>query len=642
MKLIKDNTIKVDTIKDIVLDGDDNLNLDGFYFIDKDVLLKNYKIKTLFISKDFIGQRNRRYTEDYFTLSDHLHEYPDLGKYRKVLPLDLRDSNIENIIVDKDNKFFSIDADKNLFYKALQYEFDNNNELYLKECVNFIAYLSKNYSKLSTIKIPDGVDGIYKYAFTFIEDKFTCLDLNDVVTIEDDKESPLSNKCTNLKKVFAKNLKSIYYYKGTSYHKSCFENSYIVAPKISFYKLPLFYMLRLVHGYLLHKELYNEDEVTKYEEVLKKIKGKLIGYARFYNYPEILDKLNLSKDKALNAEIKYIKKLSKRQATLDLEMAICTNDITYIDLLLDNVCEFEMPSRALALASRLLPFTVVKKLLDKGFRYNRDINAPLDTSYVIKNTSDYKVFNTYGRVYGSKKIMANNLFIMLASNLHNYPFMLGSFDGLNIKESYDIHEVLKIIDYLYAHKLESDESFQDLLLAAALFDNILIIKHLISIGISLNEEKKLYLNNKNSPIWFKEYYDKAFKNGLGIIGLSYLHSYIFKKNLSFKVKSVYYDFFDNFKSDKDLINFLEIIANNCVFSKRNIEKILTNYLQYNSDLKRFFIVLEYLKDIIIKTKSNLTPLIDYIQNAEDKARFLEYLSTLNSLQDNKAKSNLTL
>lgn len=645
MKAIKDQNIKVSTIKDIVLNDDLNLSLEGFYFIAKNIYLKNYKIRDLFISKDFIGQRNIEHKEN-LELTDYLLSYPSLDNYRKVLPLDLRDTDIENIIVDKDNQFFSIDEDKNLFYTARQYNFKDNNELYLQRSVKYIAYLSKNYRNLSEIKIPDGVDEIYKYAFTFIQDKFTCLDLNDVVSFDDIKDSPLKNKSTNLKKVFAKNLKKIFYHKGTRSHLSCFEHAYIVAPKVYIEDLPLFYKLRLLHGYILHKELYNEDEKEKYEKILKSLKGKLITYARIYNYKDILTKLNITKENALKEEIKAIKKLSKRQACLELEESICNGDIVHIDLLLDNICEFEMPSRALGLASRLLPFTTVKKLLDKGFRYNRPIDAPLNSYYVINNTNDYKVLNIYGRVYGSKKVIANNLFIMLAQDLDQHPFMIGSFDGIKIKDVYDINEVLKIINYIYENELESNESFQDLLLAAALFDNISIIKHLLSMNIKLNEERVLYLKNKKSPIWFKEYYEKAFENGLGLIGLSFLHFYLFKKKLNFKVKQYSHYYFKYFESDEDFINFIEIVVDNCSFTKSDITKLLTNYVKDDYDIERLFIMLELFKEIIISTKADITNLIDYIYGNHNKVRFLEYLNTINESQNKKTikgtKHNLTL
>ncbi len=245
------------------------LENDVVFFDMLKTIFSRQKIFALHINRDLIGMNFCEYDSDMLLSLKDLQEKvlhkkircnsTNLNKH-KFDYLNLDDYKISEITVDKDSLFYS-SVDKNLCSK------------------NKKILIYHHYTDDKKIVLND----IYKYirtgAFNALK-HLEYIDINNVICLDDTLASPFSSSMQNTRFVLrAKNLNKINYVKDDVKRYSHLDKAILIFHKIPS-NLDKFYIVRMLHGFMLYKELYKEDEIKAYTNLLNTYKYDFLIYLK--------------------------------------------------------------------------------------------------------------------------------------------------------------------------------------------------------------------------------------------------------------------------------------------------------------------------------------------------------------------------
>ncbi len=370
---------------------------------------------------------------------------------------------VKEFVVSEDSQFYATN-DKNLVSK------------------DQTTLISHHYTDIQEITLDSACKRICEHALSSLEE-LNYINLNSIEEFTDDSAScPFSSLQQEIV-IDAPNLKKLKLSDRVKY-ASYIDNDSMLSNAILVFKhipknLPSFYYVRMLHGFYLHQDEFNDKEKKAYEKLLVTYKYD------FYTYiaEKDIDADLVNKDRVFNLiKDEDDSKLSQKELTKKLEFLVLYGDFETLQSFLDKNKEFECSARALAFALRYRDSSIVKLLLDNNFGLSVTLDEDLEEdeqSCSYYSEADNLVLSLVLDELASFTDFGNEA-VIINNDFYNDK---AECCGLEV-ESLD--ERLKSLDYLYS-ALQHDRSIFDTLYFYSLcFNQEKMANYLYDKGIRLN------------------------------------------------------------------------------------------------------------------------------------------------------------
>lgn len=579
--IYKDDNYSVKTLtlykgsykKKIVLESD-------VIFFDISQIFSKKQIFALHLNKDLIGTNlsidekdmilslqnlkekvlNRKIRCNYTNLAKHSFDYVYLEDYK-----------ISEITVDKDSLFYS----------------SYNKNLCSKNKKTLIYY---HYTKDKKIILDDIYKDIHIGAFAALK-KIDYIDLGNVIALDDTLASPFANSIKGTRFILrAKNLDTIKYIKHEESRYSKLTRAILVFNKIP-QNLSSFYIVRILHGFMLYKDLFTEDQIEVYTHLLNVYKYDFLIYLKAEsltsNIQDIINEvLLLFNDKDKDFLLKYI--------TL-------YNDYDSLKYFLEQNSNLYIDAETLGFAMRYRESYFIKLLINY---LNKD-------SYLIPKFFMYATLDKIDESFIDFKVQ--------------HSFYDKEQKECFYKERIHIRERLKSIKYLY-NALHNNSYFIDLYFFSLCCNEKSIASYLYKQGVRL--KNTLYADIIEAKIK-----DKRRDIVLDLIFYkSYKLVYTYTSYENINITLIYNDY-DSYVLDYIMFNTksLNEIIPYFKFQNKLCCRIIMDLIKLDKDLSTLDLALEYFKI------SNIDIYLNYAISLNKDKDFIAYL-----LDKNKKRHGFNL
>lgn len=571
---------------------------------------RNISINKIIINEGFIGQYNI-----YCSINKSELNLDKLNKYYKEI------KNVKDISNYNFQLFYFTRLNR---YCNHQIEFEvNNNKIYSSYNGSLYSYEKRNlishkYTEDEIITLHDNTEQLEDEALIFCPNikelhakSLKSIVDKEMINFKYDKKRNLDDLSTYVT-IFALNCNYIFtedaYKKISSSQLS--KNSHLtnyifVTPKINPSNYNIFFSIRLVLGYLLHKDLFDKDSAKIYNKYIKTHTNDIKNFARLHNLKEILAFFP-DCDDILNS--KAIAKLSPIKASLYLEDRVLYGTLDEVENIFSNNNDIYFLNRALSYACRYGSLDKVKLLIKNKAKFSLSTN-------IFKNipTKNKNIFAINENTLYALSLVVRNLNkqVYLKTELQ-YDKDNNFFEAPGVKPLNE-QERLTILKFLVENKTFNNEELSTLLVVAMLNNEELIFDYLLSLNFEFHNDD--FMNS----IEFKgKRYNDFFFDMLTLFkSLNLFLKLLNKLNIEFKVSSKLNFGHIFMAKDTDLIT---LFASKVKMTSTLKLKYVKTAIGYED--------ISYIKaalDIVYKDiKKKLIELIEETDNSEIKALLVSY------------------
>ncbi len=581
----------------------------------------NVNIKKIIINEGFIGQYDIYRSVNKTNISlDKLNEcYKNINKVKDV-SYNYDFQIIYFTCLNRYNHQIEFEVNNNKIYSSYNGSLYTSDKQYL---------ISHKYTEDEIISLHDDTKYLEDEALYFCPNikelhakslySITDSDMIDFKHVR--KLNDLSSYIT----IFALNLDFIFteaHYKKVSNaiieKHSNLTNYIFVTPKLNPSDYSTFYAIRLVLGYLLHKDCFDKESSQIYDKYIKAHTNEIKNFARMHNLQEILKLFPDSND---IKSAKEIAKLSPIKASLYLEDRVLYGSFDDVNAIFENNKDIYFLNRALSYACRYGSLDKVELLIKNKAQFKLSENEFDDISTKTKN-----IFAINEDAFYALSLVIKDLNEQrYISTELQYDKDNNFYEALGAKVL-DEKERLSILKFLVSLKIFNDKELSLLIVVAMLNNEELIFDYLLSLDFEFSNDDFM-----NSIVFKgKKYQDFFFDMTVRFKSLNLFLKLLNKFNIEFKLSAKFN--LDNIFITHD-VDFIKTFASKVQMTPTLKLKLVEKALEYD-DVNYVKAVLDVLYTDV---KKKISKLIDTTENAEIKALLVSYAKDDNTSSKTKLK-----